>query len=116
MILYHVTTCNILNKILKEGLKAKEVIDFGTKEKANIWFTNKEGIDAVAMHWLRSTNICVIRVDIPISYVKVGGLAYYGPGVPYVMEYYIRTKFKIKWIKDTWKYEFKYGYGYWRGK
>ena len=101
MILYHVTKCSVVDKILKEGIKAKEIIDFGIKNKANIWFTNLQGIKVVTEYWVGS-KACVIVCDIPKSYIRVAGYAYYGPPNEYAMEYYIRAEFKLKWIKDIW--------------
>jgi hypothetical protein len=106
MILYHVTTCSKLDKILKEGLLVqKEALAIqGLKGSNVLWFTDKAGIGIVARYWVRS-DICVIKCSIPDSYVKVEGITYYGPS-EYAKEYYIRTKFKLKWITDTWKYTY----------
>jgi len=102
MIIYHVTTCNKLKKILKEGLLAQGVKHKTPLKDAVIWFTDKEGIDIVARYWVRS-NICVVKCNVPDSYVKLRGITYYGP-TEYAMEYYIRVKFKVKWILETWVY------------
>lgn len=104
MILYHVTTCSKLNKILKEGLLSQETQVIKLKRSNVIWFTDKAGIGIVARYWVRS-DICVIKCNIPDSYVKLKGIAYYGPS-EYATEYYIRVKFKLKWIVDTWTYTY----------
>jgi RNA:NAD 2'-phosphotransferase (TPT1/KptA family) len=100
MVLYHVTSCAKLDRILKEGIKRQNF--------DKIWFTDKEGVDVIARHWVNK-NVCVIVVDMPKSYVRVGRIAYYGSRMvdqttisDVAMEYYsFIDKFKLEWIKEV---------------